>query len=323
MSSIDHFNLWSFDLNLLVAFDALMRERSVTRAAGRLKIQQSAMSHNLGTLRVLLDDELFVRVGHAMKPTARAEALSAAISRILEQAQGAITMRETFRPEREERTFSIGFSSELEVLLMPGLTAHVRRLAPGIRLLARPAQPDEVHRMLDDGELDLAVGCFGGGAERHRGKFLFEQSLLCCFNPALLNLAVPLSRDAYLTQRHALVSQNASIRGCLEDAVHAAGIELDVAMAAPEFLTVLSTVMQTPVIATLPARIVNRFAPLMGLLASPVPFDFAVTPISMLWAAQSDRDPASEWLRQLVEPVLAQIEGGMPSYGTVAANEIA
>lgn len=69
MSSIDHFNLRSFDLNLLVAFDALMRERSVTKAATRLKIQQSAMSHNLGTLRILLDDELFVRVGHVMKPT--------------------------------------------------------------------------------------------------------------------------------------------------------------------------------------------------------------------------------------------------------------
>lgn len=323
MSSIDHFNLWSFDLNLLVAFDALMRERSVTRAASRLKIQQSAMSHNLGTLRVLLDDELFVRVGQVMKPTARAEALASSISKILEQAQDAITTRETFRPETEERTFSIGFSSELEVLLIPGLTAQVRRCAPGIRLLARLAQPEEVHRMLDDGIIDLAIGCFGDGAERHRRKLLFEQSLLCCFNPALLDLALPLSRSAYLAQRHALVSQNASIRGCLEDALRAAGVELDVAMAAPEFLTVLSTVMHTPVIATLPARIVSRYAPLLGLVASPVPFDFTVMPISMVWAAQSDRDPASEWLRKLVEPILAQIEEDKPSHGLVAADEIA
>src|SRR5689334_21702964 len=117
MQPIDHFNLWSFDLNLLMAFDALMRERSVTRADTRLKIQQSAMSHNLGTLRVLMDDELFIRVGQVMKPTPRAVALAAPIGRILEQAQHAITTRETFRPEEEERTFSIGFSSELEVLL--------------------------------------------------------------------------------------------------------------------------------------------------------------------------------------------------------------
>jgi LysR family transcriptional regulator, mexEF-oprN operon transcriptional activator len=321
MPSIDHFNLWSFDLNLLVAFDALMRERSVTRAASRLKIQQSAMSHNLGTLRVLMDDELFIRVGQVMKPTPRAVALAVPIGRILEQAQHAITTRETFRPEEEERTFSIGFSSELEVLLMPGLTAQVQRGAPGIRLLARPAQPDEVHRMLDDGAIDLAIGCFGDGAERYRRKPLFEQSLMCCFNPDLLDLAVPISRSAYLAQRHALVSQNASIRGCLEDALRAANVELDVAMAAPEFLTVLSTVMHAPAIATLPSRIARRYAPLMGLVTSPVPFDFAVTPISRVWAAHFDRDPASEWLRTQVESVLAQIDDATPSRELVATGE--
>jgi LysR family transcriptional activator of mexEF-oprN operon len=323
MSSIDHFNLWSFDLNLLVAFDALMRERSVTRAAGRLKIQQSAMSHNLGTLRMLLDDELFVRVGQVMKPTPRAEALSAAIGRMLEQAQDAITSRDTFRPETEERTFSIGFSSELEVLLMPGLTAQVQRCAPRIRLLARPAQPDDVHRMLDDGAIDLAIGCFDEGAERHRRKLLFEQSLMCCFNPRLLDLPVPISRDVYLSQRHALISQNASIRGCLEDALRAAGVELEVAMAAPEFLTVLGTVMQTPVLATLPSRIVRRYAALLGLATSAIPLDLTVTPISMVWAAHSDRDPASEWLRQQVQPILAEIEDDEPSQDLAAINLVA
>jgi len=312
MSSIDHFNLWSFDLNLLVAFDALMREHSVTRAATRLKIKQSAMSHNLSTLRLLLDDELFIRVGQVMKPTPRAIALALPIGRLLEQAQHAITARETFRPEQESRTFSIGFSSELEVLLMPNLTAQVQSYAPGIKLLARPAQPDEVHRMLDDGVIDLAIGCFGDGAERHRRKLLFEQSLTCCFNPRLLDLAVPISQSAYLAQRHALVSQNASIRGCLEYAMRTANVEVDVVMAAPEFLTVLSTVMSTPVIATLPSRIANCYGPLMGLVNSPVPFDFEVTPISMVWAAHSDRDPASEWLRQQVEPILAQIEAVTP-----------
>jgi LysR family transcriptional regulator, mexEF-oprN operon transcriptional activator len=310
MTSIDHFNLWSFDLNLLVAFDALMRERSVTKAATRLKIQQSAMSHNLGTLRMLLDDELFIRVGQVMKPSPRAVAFAASISQILEQAQRAITTRETFRPEAEQRTFSIGFSSEMEVLLMPGLTTRVRQSAPGVRLLARPAQPDRVHRMLDDGEIDLGIGCFGDGGERHRRRLLFEQSLMCCFNPRLLDLSVPIRRNVYLAQRHALVSQNASIRGCLDDALRAAGVELEVAMAAPEFLTVLGTVMHAPVLGTLPSRIIRRYAPLMGLAASPVPLELSVTPISMVWSAYSDRDPASEWLRRQVEPVLMEIEEG-------------
>jgi LysR family transcriptional activator of mexEF-oprN operon len=76
MQVIDHFNLRSFDLNLLVAFDAMMEEMSVTRAAQRLKIQQPAMSHNISTLRTLFQDELFIRVGQVMRPTARALNLS-------------------------------------------------------------------------------------------------------------------------------------------------------------------------------------------------------------------------------------------------------
>ncbi|PEH21389.1 LysR family transcriptional regulator [Salmonella enterica] len=312
MSSIDHFNLRSFDLNLLVAFDALMRERSVTKAATRLKIQQSAMSHNLGTLRMLLDDELFVRVGHVMKPTPRSIALSVTVSEILEQAQQAIMSRETFRPETARRAFSLGFSSEMEVLLMPGLTAQMQKHAPGIQLLAQPAQPDQVHGMLDDGVIELGIGCFTVGVKRHRRELLFEQSLMCCFNPNLLDLPLPIDRKVYLEQRHALISQNASIRGCLDNALHAAGVELDVAMAAPEFLTVLATVMHAPVVATLPARIIRRYAPAMGLVSSPIPLQLSVAPVSMVWGAHSDRDPASAWLREQIQQLLLLFEEEHP-----------
>jgi LysR family transcriptional activator of mexEF-oprN operon len=308
MSSIDHFNLWSFDLNLLIAFDALMRERSVTRAAARLKIQQPAMSHNLKTLRLLFDDELFVRVGQVMRPTARALTLSTSVNQILEQAQTAITAREVFRPDVERRTFAIGFSSEMEVLLMPGLTARVQAAAPGINLLARPAQPGQVHRLLDEGEIDLAIGCFESGSERYRRRLLFEQSLMSCFNPELLDLPAPIDRPTWLAQRHALVSQNASIRGCLDRALQAAGVELEMAMAAPEFLTVLSAAMQTPVLATLPARIVRRYAPLLGLAVSPVPLELRVMPIAMVWPTHTDSDPASEWLRQQAMAVLVEVD---------------
>lgn len=74
------------------------------------------------------------------------------------------------------------------------------------------------------------------------------------------------------------------------------------------FLTVLGTVMHSPLLATLPSRIIRRYAPLMGLVASAIPLELNVMPISMVWGAQSDRDPASEWLRQQVQPILAQIE---------------
>ncbi|MDQ0995166.1 LysR family transcriptional activator of mexEF-oprN operon [Phyllobacterium ifriqiyense] len=303
-ATIDHFNLWSFDLNLLVAFDALMRDRNVTQAASRLKLQQPAMSHNLATLRLLFQDELFVRVGQVMQPTPRAHTLSVPIQQILSQAHQALISKDEFDPLSETRTFKIGFSSELEVILMPDLVAVLRETAPGIKLLARPANPDQIHRMLDDGIIDLGVGCYDEGGSRHRRRLLFEQSLMCCYNKDLLPLESPLDRATYLRLQHALVSQKDAIEGCLDTALEKLDVRLDVTMAAPEFLTVLSAVTKTPLVATLPTRIIQRYAKIFGLTESPVPLDLEVSPIAMVWSAHSDREPAAKWLRDQIGPLV-------------------
>jgi DNA-binding transcriptional LysR family regulator len=300
IASIDHFNLWSFDLNLLVAFDALMQDRSVTQAASRLKIQQPAMSHNLATLRLLFQDQLFVRVGQIMQPTPKAHALAPVIQQILAQAHRALISTDTFDPSKEVRTFRIGFSSELEVILMPELAAALRKTAPGIKLLARSASPEQVHRMLDEGIIDLGVGCYGEGSKRHCHRKLFDQSLMCCYNKELVPFDGPLGRETYLELEHALVSQKNVIEGCLDSALDKLGVKLKVAIAAPEFLTVLAAVKVAPLVATLPTRIIRRYAATFELTESQVPLELEVSPIAMVWSAHSDREPAAEWLRSQV-----------------------
>lgn len=307
ISKIDHFNLWSFDLNLLIAFDALMRERNVTKAARRLRIQQPAMSHNLATLRLLMQDDLFVRVGRLMQPTSRAVWLAPHVQQILASAHELVISKDSFDPSTEDRTVRIGFTSELEVLVMPELAARLRTSAPGIRVLARPVSPGDVHDMIDEGLIDLGVGCYTPGGLRHRHLHLFEQSLLCCFNPDILELPLPLDRATYLSQRHAVVSQKDAIQGCLDASLSAAGVELNIALAAPEFLTVLSTVSRVPLVATLPARIVEGQKRRFGLVSSPVPLELQVSPIAMVWAAHSERELVWKWLREQVKPVVAEI----------------
>ncbi|ARO29481.1 LysR family transcriptional regulator protein [Rhizobium sp. NXC14] len=303
--SIDHFNLWSFDLNLLVAFDALMKERSVTKAAVRLKIQQPAMSHNLGTLRTLLQDELFVRVGQVMQPTHRALRFAEAVEQILSRTQQAIVTPASFEPGQAEQIFRIGFSSELEVLLVPRLAAVLNEIAPGIKVLARAVDPELVHKLLDDNIIDLGVGCYDDGNNRHRRSLLFEQSLMCCYNPKLLDLPETLDRDSYVGLKHALVSQKDAIEGCIDEALKRISVRLDVSVAAPEFLTVLTAVLEAPLIATLPTRIVKRYAGLFGLAITEVPLDLTVSPISMVWSAASDNDPANRWMRSQVTELVS------------------
>ena len=304
-SPIDHFNLRSFDLNLMLVFDALMTERSVTKAAAKLRIQQPAMSHSLSTLRLLLQDELFVRVGQTMRPTPRAHSLAAGIHEVLSQSHRLLLTSQPFDPTHEERTFRIGFSSELEVILMPPLAAHLHKEAPGIRVHAKAAAPESVFHMLDDHIIDFAVGCYAEGTSRYRHKELFEQSLSCCYNPKLLKFANSLTRSEYLAASHALVSQRQEIEGCLDNALKRLDLHLDVAMAAPEFLTVLTAAAQCPFVATLPTRIVKRYASMFGLAVTEVPIDLEVAPIAMVWAAHADKEPASEWIREQVCPVIS------------------
>lgn len=114
MKPIDHFNLRSFDLNLLIAFDALVSERSVTKAARRLRIQQPAMSHALATLRHLLADNILVRTGAIMQPTAKAAAMAPQIHTLLRQTQGILTAEDQFIPVRSSGFFALGFHPNLK-----------------------------------------------------------------------------------------------------------------------------------------------------------------------------------------------------------------
>lgn len=304
-SNIDHFNLRNFDLNLMLVFDALMKERGVTKAAARLRVQQPTMSHNLSTLRLLLQDELFVRVGQQMRPTARALSLAEGVNQVLAQAHQLLLTSQPFDPIREERTFNIGLSSEWEVILMPPLAAHLHVHAPGIRVHARASTPENVYHMLDDRMIDFAIGCYPVNTKRYRREELFEQSLTCCYNPRFLKVSKALTRKQYLSNKHVLVSQKQEIEGCLDNALKRLEVRLDVVMAAPEFLTVLTAVTGGPFIATVPTRIANRYARLFGLATCAVPIDLVVAPIAMVWAAHADREPAFAWIREQVGPVIA------------------
>lgn len=105
-----------------------------------------------------------------------------------------------------------------------------------------------------------------------------------------------------------MVSQKQEIEGCLDNALKKLDVQLDVAMAAPEFLTVLTAAAEGPLVATLPTRIVKRYARLFGLATCEVPIELEVAPITMVWPAHADKEPASEWIREQVAPLVAAVQ---------------
>src|SRR5881628_2973880 len=154
-----HMNWRAFDLNLLVVFDGLMQERSVTRAGRRLGMSQPALSHALNRLRYLLKDQLFIRTPKGMVPTPRAQQLALPLRHALAQMEQALEP-ETFVAAQANRRFSIAINNYAAIVVAAPLVAAVSAAAPVVQLDLRPSGTLDVFDLLDNGGLDIAIGTF-------------------------------------------------------------------------------------------------------------------------------------------------------------------
>jgi LysR family transcriptional activator of mexEF-oprN operon len=305
MMSIDHANLGRLDLNLLVAFDALLTERSVTRAARRVGLGQSAMSHNLARLRSLFGDELFTRGGDGMRPTPRAMSLADPVRVTLAQIQSAVLQREAFDPATAQRVFRIGLADSIEVAVIPALVERLQAFAPGIQLRLRSPNRMRFLEELDNGSLDLCIGVFDQGQTHHKRRHLYTDSFLCLFSAEQLNLTPPISLQDYLRWPHILTSLG-DTRGAVDDVLAKHKLRRSIVMTTPSFMAVPFLVRRAQVITTMPSRLARYFSEAFGLVTSPVPIDLPSFTISLLWHASFDHDPGHSWLRQTVAGVASE-----------------
>jgi DNA-binding transcriptional LysR family regulator len=308
---IDAVNLGRIDLNLLVHLDALLNERSVTRAASRVGIGQSAMSHNLARLRELFGDELLTRGSDGMRLTPRAATLLAPVRTMLGQVEALMSRERPFDPATAVRTFRFGLSDSMEVLMMPALLARMREVAPGIHLRLANFDASRLLDDLDADEMDLAIGydLMLQGQFHHKRRKLFTETWLCMFNAETTGLTPPISLDDYLRIPHVLTSLRPghSAPGIVDRALDKLGLHRTVVLTTSRFLTTPSLVAGAPVLVTMQARLARRFAAELGLSLSPLPLpvDLGEITMSLLWHASYDHDPAHAWLRQQVVQLAA------------------
>ncbi|AOX18682.1 LysR family transcriptional regulator [Kozakia baliensis] len=296
---IDHINLANLDLNLLVAFDALLEMKNVTLAGKLMGIGQSAMSHNLARLRVIFGDELLTRRAGGMQRTPRAEALRLPVREALLGVQTLLGREATFDPATADRLFRIAMPDSVEMLVMPRLLADIRRSAPGIRLRIYNIDPEDVLHALDEDRIDLGIGIgpFGNAQTHHRRRLLMSDDYVTLFNPALTELKSPLSLPDFLKFPHLLTSLRSGEHGVVDRALSEIGLSRTIAVTTPRFMSVAPLVASAPVLATMHHGPGQMLADIFGLTTSPPPVVLSNVSIEMLWHASYGDDQAHRWLR--------------------------
>lgn len=168
-------NLAALDLNLLVAFEGLIEQRSVTKAAKQLQIGQPAMSASLQRLRVLFDDELFVRLGRQMQPTLKAQAMAPSLLAALHQIRQTVALSQKFEPPSSDRTFAIGSSDYTSFVLLPPLLNFSHETAPSLNFQMIGFEKDTIGDLLEQGSIDIALGVFPNPPRKTLWEPIFEE----------------------------------------------------------------------------------------------------------------------------------------------------
>ncbi|HEY8088844.1 MAG TPA: LysR family transcriptional regulator [Polyangiaceae bacterium] len=303
-------HLGAVDLNLLHSLDALLVERNVTRAAARVGITQSAMSHALGRLRLLTGDELLVRGPGGMVPTVRAEALSMPVRRALDEVARALAPAAAFDPRTAVTRLCIGTSDYGELVLLPRLVARLAREAPGVDLRVRTLGED-MPALLASGSIDLAVAPLMAHDERPgiHGRKLFSDRFVCVVRRGHPLAKKKLTLARFAAASHALIAPRGQEGGFVDDALARLGTRRRVAVAVPHFLIAPHLVASSDLLLTLARRVAAVLAaPLkLAVLAPPPELSLEGFTMSAVWHDRTHDDPAHRWLREVVLEESARI----------------
>ncbi|HEU4735353.1 MAG TPA: LysR family transcriptional regulator [Kofleriaceae bacterium] len=299
-------NISATNLNLFVAFDALVTESSVSRAARRVGVTQSAMSNSLRQLRALLGDPLFLRTAHGVVATPRARELAQPVREALRLLERSLGPRR-FDPAGSTRTFVVATSDYVEFVLLPLLIGALERRAPGVRIQTVPWGLHQVPEDLARGTADLMIGFYDKVPAHHRELLLFEERYACIARKGHPVVRGKLTVKTYAALKHVMVSQSVGATSGIDRALAARGYTREVSLRVSHFLNVPSLVARTDLVAALSRRVAEPFARMLPLQILEPPLRLRTSRIGMVWHDAQHEDPAQRWLRELVSEVCATV----------------
>ena len=292
------------DLKLLQLFDVLYTTRSVTRAADQLDQSQPTVSIWLGKLRRQLHDPLFVRTPAGMQPTPQADILIGQAREILESLRRLSDWEPTFTPATAQRRFRICMTDASHVTLLPQLLAHVRAVAPLVRLEVARIDGNTAHA-LESGEADVALGYIPWLESGIYQQTLFPQNWVCLANNLHPRIGKTLTLARYKDEAHIGIVAGTGYQ-LLEAALHSQRVQRNVVLELPGFLGLVSIVATTDLIVTLPRHIGETLAKVGNLRVFDCPVPIPTFTVKQHWHARYNQDPANRWLRGLCERLFAR-----------------
>jgi DNA-binding transcriptional LysR family regulator len=292
-------SLHRLDLNLLLAFDALRIEGSVSRAAGRVGITQSGMSRALARLRDRFGDPLFVRAQNRMVLTPFAEVLAQSVSRALDILAAGMSAQAPFDPATAQRTFTIATADYCEAVFLPALLDRLRREAPGIRINSIPTLPGDAEA-LTRGDADLVIALrIESRADLRTQKLIHEEfaSVVRIGHPALVRGEIPLAD--FLAHGHVVVAPHGRPGSPIDDALAKQGVARATVVRLQGFMAALALIEGTDLITTLPRQLASRMASRFHLQVVAPPIALDGFDLTLNWHERCQEDPGHRWLRRL------------------------
>ena len=303
---LNQIDLSRADLNLLTLFEVVLRERHVGRAAARLNLSPSAVSHGLKRLRLLLNDPLFLRTPKGVVPTARAAQLAEPIGEVLARVRNVISSSGAFDPATSSRRFIIAAPDGISSVILHPLLAILKARAPGIDIGLRQLLPTQAGLSterawesalidLESGATDIAIAPIDSVPARFVARTLFEEDFVVVASARHPFAAKP-TLDQFCRMRHLVVSLTGDAHGFVDTALEKQGLARRVALTVPDFAMGLATVADTDLISAMPRRFVAMHAPRFGLVSREVPLRLRKYSIRAVATRAAMMDLGLAWL---------------------------
>jgi DNA-binding transcriptional LysR family regulator len=305
-SGVSGADLSRADLNLLVLFEIVREERHVGRAAERLNLSSSAVSHGLGRLRRLLNDPLFLKTPKGVVPTARAMELAAPIADILARVRSVVATAAPFDPRASTRRFTIGALDGVSAVFLPPLLARLRKAAPGIDIAVRQLLPTQGEATADHAwrgaladlearAMDIAVVPTDRFPPRFHGRVLFEEDFVIAMRAGHPFARAP-TLERYCEMQHLVVSLTGDAQGFVDRVLAEQGRARRVALTVPNFMFALAVVAETDLITALPRRFAALHARRFGLVRREAPLPLGHFRLTAVAPQVAMMDAGLAWL---------------------------